>query len=316
MTCIPRKTLFVHLGTEKTGTTSVQTALTRHEATVRAAGVSYIKAFRRGICHNGLTRMMREEGRDSFIRGKIAREVEATHQSKLLISSETAYGTYPTRKMMSVLGGMKDIDIKALFYFRRQDLFLESLAKQRGKTGNLAGGYLPFIYARRDKADYAGFLRAMRTRFNDIAWSAHLYDRAHLHRQDAVSDLFHRIGLDGVEVATQTRMVANRTPSLPFIAALSECGFSDPSERRALLHSALAHSPATFFKTADVLTAEQRAELMDGYRACNAAMSDEVGVDLVKLFHDDVAWDGVSGAISDSDEWDWAVQARGSRSVV
>ncbi|WP_417260006.1 hypothetical protein [Celeribacter sp.] len=309
MTHSKRKTLFVHLGTEKTGTTSVQSVLTRHEATVRAAGVSYIKAFRRGVCHNSLTRMMRDDHNDDLIREKISREMRYTQQKNLLISTETAFGKYSTKKMINVFQGIESLEIKPFFYFRRQDLFLESLAKQRGKTGNLAGDYLPFILARREKADYADFLRSMRRQFQDINWAAHLYDRAHLRQQDAVSDLFHQIGLDRLAVAKDTKMTANRTPSLPFIAALSECAFSDPSERRALLRCAMDQSPAAFFKSGDVLTAEQREELMDGYRDCNAYMSEEVGVDLTKLFHDDVSWAGASHAITDPEEWAWAVQA-------
>ncbi|ALI56179.1 hypothetical protein SAMN05444421_109129 [Celeribacter marinus] len=309
MTHADPKTLFVHLGTEKTGTTSVQSVLARNEATLRAAGVSYVKAFRRGICHNHLTRLLREDRHDAHIRTKLSREIAQTHQRHLLISTETAFGTHDARKMISTLAGIDGVRLKPFFYFRRQDLFLESLAKQRGKTGQLVAGYLPFINARRQKADYAAFLRAMRRDAPQITWAAHLYDRAYLRGHDVVQDVFHHIGAGTMGLIEGGHVTANRTPSLAFLTALDQHAPATAFERQHIIRRAEAHARPAFFQSADVLTGCQREEIMDGFRTCNAQMSDEVGVDLSALFHDDVAWDRVSHAITDPDEWDWAVQA-------
>ena len=139
--------LFIHVGIHKTGTTSIQHFFHRNYNELLKKGVLYPKSLRK--IENGLVHFAHHDfawsfgfsGNDSRLDNKsdfskrLMNEFIRTNSKCIFISSEAFEYVHSKNSLEKLKKEFKDFDVKIIMYIRRQDKLLQSVYKQRVKTG-------------------------------------------------------------------------------------------------------------------------------------------------------------------------------------
>jgi hypothetical protein len=154
--------VYLHIGTEKTGTTSIQAYCTEHARALRARGILYPAGFGRrnhrdlaiAVADNGATADLRGYARageaelPAFRAGVFERleaQIRRARPAVVLLSSEHLSSRLDDAgigRLRARLGELSD-DIRVLVYLRRQDDVLLSLYSTYVKAGGV--GDLAFL---------------------------------------------------------------------------------------------------------------------------------------------------------------------------
>lgn len=295
------KRLVLHVGSPKTGTTALQSALSENENSSLASGVHYLRSFRRGASHNYLMKLLAKDGsNDAFIRRKIKIETEnaSSGVSTFLVSSETSYGAKRTKRLLEVLPASLTEEATIVLYFRRQDLFIEAMAKQKVKNGGGLANCKTYIHQKADRASYVNYVRDVAKAYPGIKFECRVFDRNLLDNADIVSDFFKVLALELPRSRVRSQTAINKTPTIFLAEAMGKFSFKTPVHRRQTLRQLMRDRPE-FFRSRDVLDKHERRVFMERFKTENEELSDYCGHDLVELFHDSVDWDLESNVISD-----------------
>lgn len=141
--------LILHIGTHKTGTSALQSLLSRGANDILSSGIRYIQAGRRDRnAHHRLAWAVRGE-RDVplSVWDDVRRELDESDNPINILSSEAFWFTGASG-VKAQLAGRKDV--RLVIYLRRQDKYLQSLYKQ-----SVAGGR---------KTDFSTWLGEMHVR--------------------------------------------------------------------------------------------------------------------------------------------------------
>lgn len=141
-----QKTLFLHIGTHKTGSTSIQSVLTKEKEKLKEEGIYYLGGFRE------LSKPMkvRTEYDEDHVRKFQKKVKESINQSKFsnphtyIASNENWSGStlnaYDNAalnaKILRDIFKNFDFNIRIIVYLRRQDSFIESVYAQKVKRGD------------------------------------------------------------------------------------------------------------------------------------------------------------------------------------
>lgn len=214
------ETAFIHIGTEKTGTTTIQDFLYRNASALGAAGYGVLSTMG-GRNHTRLAayamadrasanslhlryRIDSPEARAEFdagVEADLAKAVAAAPDARhLLASSEHLQSRLHTTQELEKLKALFAPHVqtcKIVVYLRRQDEMAVSLYSTRVKAGNPArssilpaGANTPLIY------DYAALLDRLVAVFGEDNVIVRLFDRGQLKDGDLIADYADAIGLD------------------------------------------------------------------------------------------------------------------------
>ncbi len=140
------KTLFLHIGTQKTGTTSIQTFLTKKQSTLLDHGFFYpdpdqVSIGLDGLNHGHLALTLTGYWRDTPIKLNAEdawdklRDLYLNYKKHLVISTELLSTPQIVPHHQFISRYLEDINVKVIIYLRRQDLFVQSVYKERLKVG-------------------------------------------------------------------------------------------------------------------------------------------------------------------------------------
>jgi hypothetical protein len=259
--------IILHLGTPKTGTTGLQQYLSENSGALGEKGVHYVRSFRRGPSHNYLMRLLRQPEQQDFIRGKLNRELQQGQGETAVISSETAYGVFGTTKVLASLDADARKRVDILCYARRQDLFLEALAKQKAKNALFTGSLQDFCAQPKQhkKASYLTFAEKISTRFPEVKIHFRAFDRSQLEDGDVVQDFCAFAGLAREDRPDNHFDDSNRTPSLQVVEAMCDYPFENGVLRRATLREIMQQGNSDYFRSRDVMPSAMRQQIIDLY---------------------------------------------------
>ncbi len=129
--------LFIHIGTHKTGTTAIQSALKESRARLESEGINYLQ-IPRAILADWTKKPLGEQeiydGRN-FLK-KAVEKCRKDDFSRFIISSEafsgTVYQGYKNSRLVSenLRAVTSGFDVNIIVYLRRQDDFIESMYTQ------------------------------------------------------------------------------------------------------------------------------------------------------------------------------------------
>ncbi|MEL6550239.1 MAG: hypothetical protein AAFQ54_08320 [Pseudomonadota bacterium] len=302
------KRLILHLGTPKTGTTSLQNVLVAEEDALAGAGLRYVKTCRAAINHNRLVMQLSKGGSTADrVTRRLHREIAGAQEPSILISTEIGYGIRPTQMLFTALGDWAG-SAEIIVYVRRQDLLLEAMAKQKLKSGHYRGSLEAFIATRRRGGNYMTYIREVQRRIPGVRITCRPYDRGTLLDGDVITDFWQFLGLGELPRAKGLSDPVNVTPCRELAIALSEQDFATPQHRRKVISAIQAARP-DLFKSKDILTAQERRALQEGYREENRALGAFCCHDLEALFNDDVDYEAESRPIKDPAEREAVLQA-------
>lgn len=213
------KTIFLHIGTFKTGTTSIQAAIKKNKRRLEKKGV-YIPGSMMDGHHELPISLLREvggfdarwAGYDNVrnwrkIWDKLIKEIENTALPKIVVSSEFFCDFYQKQARKNI-GRLKKIlndylspyDIKVVCYLRDILPYAKSMYQEIAKSSSLSIGYKKFIEeaVKEDSIHIrpSGYLNFYKEVFGERSLLLLEYNKSILRNGDVVADFFHLIGGD------------------------------------------------------------------------------------------------------------------------
>jgi hypothetical protein len=188
--------LILHIGTAKTGTSSLQSALHANSGWLRRRGIYYPAPPDNRDGHHAVARALRDgaEGATTYLQ-KVRHEAEPS--DSVLLSAEPFYRhivdtddtwsaiDYWDRRseyVDRVREAFSDFEVEVVVYLRPHASAAESLYKEAAATGTFGGSFEEFLSDRRVFFDYSSQIDVWRHSFEQV--TVRRYDH------DVVSDFF------------------------------------------------------------------------------------------------------------------------------
>jgi hypothetical protein len=186
--------LVLHIGTHKTGTSALQTYLSRRSEALEQAGVRYVQSARSaGKAHHELPWAIRgKRGAEMSAWRDLRAELDANSSVENIVSSEGFWYSDPA----AVKAELQDVrDVRIVMYLRRQDKYLQSLYKQ-SVTGGRKTAFSDWLEKSRERGNYLAVVERWAAQFGADALMLRPYERDG-HTIDVVRDF---AGILGIEV--------------------------------------------------------------------------------------------------------------------
>ncbi|WP_257287527.1 hypothetical protein [Endozoicomonas sp. SESOKO2] len=135
------KTIYLHIGTNKTGTTSIQKQLALHRQLLKKQGILYPTSGQAGSAHYplswglGLGHPPADYKHTPEHWLNVVNEIKHSDCEKIILSSEFFILLRNKMHAEIIRDYLSDFDVKIVVYIRRQDKYLESVYSQAVKMG-------------------------------------------------------------------------------------------------------------------------------------------------------------------------------------
>jgi hypothetical protein len=301
-------TLILHIGRGKTGTTSLQRALTAHRKALQSQGVHYVQADDNGGGHQNFAKSfivtrpsyMKMPVDPIGVRALVRAEIREVEQDTILLSSEnfTLASLPELKKFIAELPQITAV--KIVLFVRSQDELAESQYNQMIKLGRVASSFHDYILREMDETDFHALASPWADAFGEENLTARVYNA---NSQHLWPTFLSALGIPPAQVPAQTAVLANRNESVGYIALgvmrlLNGIDFPDRARIynniSTLLH--ILDFPALLFNAVDARRYRER------FAASNLAFSQRfLGVPLADLGgrrYDDVEREAIRMAIA------------------
>jgi hypothetical protein len=137
------KTLYIHIGIGKTGTTAIQNFFTENKEQICSQGLFYPEIGKRGTGHHELTVFKKNKLPLEKIRlfNKLINNISKIKEEKILISSE--FFCFMQENLIEDIANLLvHLNIKIIFYIRKQIHLIESAFLQFQKIGKEYNNYI------------------------------------------------------------------------------------------------------------------------------------------------------------------------------
>ncbi|MEM6593707.1 MAG: hypothetical protein AAF672_02885 [Pseudomonadota bacterium] len=255
--------IWLHIGSPKTGTTSLQNFLSDNQERLRdEAGVNFMQAGRSHIAHNQLASSARM-GETSKLFKTITQEIESMPDMVHVLSSELLFNPHTARKFTQVVPeALTAGRTKVICYIRRQDSYLEALYKQFLKNNRIPPDRQAFLADAHRQVRYFDVIHGFGRVFGPENIILRPFSPDHLTGGDIVRDFAQQLGFKIKAGMILNKGFANRT----FSAAMSEAlaTLSDVTEfnTREVIRELIAIDHPGTIKSRDVFTRSERRALM------------------------------------------------------
>jgi hypothetical protein len=296
-----KKIIYLHIGTTKTGSTSIQMLLQENRAVLRRKNIAVYTFCRREradvSCQmRGLVAYL-SLGLSSFRTAKksvewyhrFLQELKDESADRVIVSEECLWDVVGSwRKRRRFRQFIDDLrvfaDVRVLVYLRRQDNFLMSAYQQNLKGGQLGGltcrRWLLLSSGGKSRADYRRCLTWILSLIEKEHLTIRPFETAQFVQGDLLTDFLHNVGLnidDGFSVPT-----IKRNPGLsPFLAEIIRClGFfyTEQDPIRPLFWLKWTDGGKFFKKNMEhqFLSPRDRRRLMEKYQEGNRWIAKEL----------------------------------------
>jgi hypothetical protein len=263
--------LILHIGTHKTGTSTLQSLLVRAAPRLLEHGVSYVEAGRENrIAHHPLAWALRGRRQTSMeVWERVRRELAAPGARTRILSTEGFWFEDPAQ-VKEQLG--YDGEIRIVAYLRRQDAFLQSLYKQTVSSGRKID-FAKWLEEMGRRGDYLAVVDRWAEAFGKDAIAVRPYEHGGK-TIDVVDDFFSLIGLDAADIIGDIKRGSHnpspRAELLYFLRAFNQLNLKVDYDK--LFYSVIGKNKA-YVRSQDLLTHEQCVEIMARYAESNRAVA-------------------------------------------
>lgn len=210
--------LYLHVGTQKTGSSSIQHFLRPNHAALLARGLNFVRAGRRWIDHNRVAHELRKDSAETPFLDAVLAEIAASDAPMQLVSGEMLFHPQVARRLAIRMPKALKEQTRIIVYLRRPDDLMEALYKQRVKTGAIKSQPMRYLKNAHIECDYLNTLDAFEDVFGRDAMTVRPYRRDLLVEGDSVADFMQVLGLGTTEGLIRDKPEDNPT----FSAAVSE----------------------------------------------------------------------------------------------
>lgn len=276
--------LYLHVGTQKTGSSSIQHFLRPNRKALLGRGLNFVSASRPWIDHNKVAHELRGGGNETPLLDAVLAEIERNEAPMQLVSGEMLFHTRVANRLARRMPDALREQTRVIVYLRRPDELMEALYKQRVKTGAIDPRPSKYLEAARFEVDYRATLDAFEAAFGRERLIVRPYRRDLLQDGDIVADFLGLIGLGDTAGLERDKPEDNPT----FSAAVSE--FMGTVVRKTPFHSArvneiiAAQAMPNIKRAGDVYTVEQRRALLEELRPDLDELVARYGAQLAEVF--------------------------------
>ncbi|MEM9255492.1 MAG: hypothetical protein AAGA91_08590 [Pseudomonadota bacterium] len=279
-----RKTLYVHIGRPKVGSTALQRFLHSNRDRLRLDGVLYPKTGERQKASHGLSDALVNPDESSertavatSVYGQLREEMAMSNAEKVILSSENFYFIDPTKLAQHL---PEDLSVNILVYLRRQDEVLISSYLQEWRDDSLSAterddldAYLANP-ARLELLDYAAVLDRWAAAFGEKNVWVRVY-REGQSPQDLFNDLLVTLGVSSLADYVFPSHRVNPSPPRDVLSLIGQVnGMSTSPLMKRQLRSLLVNVGVELpydpqYDAKAMFTAEQRARALAYFEASN-----------------------------------------------
>ena len=275
--------LIIHIGSQKTGSTSIQTFLTQNPGKMAEAGLSYVNAGRGPAAHNKLA-FKRDTDQFPRIMNRLVNEVQNNPDKTHVISAEMLFTTRMARAMTEFLPDDLRSQTQIIAYVRRQDKFLEAMYKQVVKTGRFKGTAQEYAQKREAALMYSKILGVYADGFGGENVTVLPYERPRFKDGDVILDMCGHLGMDTVTPADLPEKFSNITLSREVSEMLGLISNTTDINIAELIRVIIRNEAEGAFYSGDSYSPQERREIADKYVEDNEAVRARFCPDLDQLF--------------------------------
>lgn len=266
--------LWIHIGTPKTGSTSLQAFLLANEKALSNKGTHYIKHGRKNISHNMLAPRLRSETAAQEW-SSIAAEVDRRPNAFFTMSSEALFNKETAAAVVRYMPEGLRKRTRVIVYARRQDLYLEALFKQGLKRGRIKTSPQDFFeHHGVRRCDYAAILDCFAEAIGPARITLRRFERPALVEGDIIADFLSLFGLKKNDADfTQPHHEANQTPSRAIAEQLGALARHSRLNVKELVRELARDPQGAPRRSGDVFTKQQRKEIMARFEAGNTEIA-------------------------------------------
>ena len=205
-----QKTVYIHIGAPKTGTTAIESFFALNRNSLRKNGYLYPGY---GLDHHEIANEINDTKKnkgDLLHRNsntlRVLREIQNTECHSIIISSDWFYSMGGAIKLKQTMEQMlgKLFIVKIIFYGRRQDHAFQSAYQQMVKPCSRKPLTIPISEFLLDKNrlrqwDYYHKLQEWEEAFGKDAIIVRVYEKKQFYKDDLIRDFLHIIGLELTE---------------------------------------------------------------------------------------------------------------------
>lgn len=273
------RSLFLHVGVHKTGTTALQKFLDDNRALLTQRGLYWPEVERPpGITHTWGHHNLAWTLRDGDSAGLWnAASQTFPHSASIIISSEEFCLFRQPAKFRPIKAALKGFRIRPVCFLRRQDQLLESIYKHHVKDLGETQPIMDFAKRVWTRLDHAGFVATLCQAFGRRNVILRLYDQSEL-RAGIYSEFLDTVGLkDQAGFATPEKDL-NLSLSAEGLQAMLEANAryrNDTHKLRKVRQLILRQYSAKIWSEHEVLADHERTELMEMFLAGNSHIARE-----------------------------------------
>lgn len=318
------KTLYLHIGTPKTGTSAIQAFCSNNQAVLNSKGYCYPimpytypgigrnrnAAFLQCGIYKDKVRQIAEEKKRIAEGIAIVREYFETYDNVILSDEGLWIASYEKRKTLwtdlKEYSEKYHFTVKVVVYLRRQDMFMDSRWRQRIKGNGCRRTRIDISWTdyinnlpEAVQLDYYAALEKISSVFGRENVIVRRFDRKYFTDGMVQADFLNVVGLEmtdeyAVKPSVNESMVGNVCEIKRIINSITELTDSEYVFLRSMLQDINAYSGAAY--PSSMFSAQEAKEFLEQYRQGNRRIAEEyLGETGTDLFDMD---------IKDLDKWE------------
>lgn len=288
--------LYLHIGTPKSGTTSIQRFLRSNAASLPDQGIFYRRQMIKNMSMMEFVKAMRSKNA-SEVASRYAQELAGLCQShETVVSSNEmfAFLFVPDAMMPAIVKEVR-CPIKVICYIRRPDSYLESVYKQRAKNGFISPDPMKFYRNYLPNLQYENFLDVYAKYVGKENVIVRVFDRSVLRNGNVIYDFADQIGLSDLTDLEDVEITSNPSLSRPLSELVGTLARNSGVQANAFVNDIVARANKGVFRSGDTYDLATRRDVMDVCRASLETVRKSYRPDLSHLFkEDDLGDDAVS----------------------
>ncbi|MEP3347586.1 MAG: hypothetical protein ABJN34_04385 [Litoreibacter sp.] len=255
--------IWLHIGSPKTGTTSLQNFLNDNADTLRNSGrLNFMTTGRAHIAHNQLAASART-GNATKLMEEMLREADKTPDMTQVASSEMLFNLHTARKLSNAAPEEFKQRIKVICYIRRQDSYLEALYKQLLKNSRIPPDRQAFLDDAKRRLHYLNTFNTYADMFGEENVIVRPFGPKWLVDGDVVRDFAHYLGMPITRDLRVVEGFSNKTFSAEMSELLSQMGDLTDFNTREVIRELIAINHPGTIKSRDVFSRSERLGLMN-----------------------------------------------------
>lgn len=257
--------LYLHIGSEKTGSSSIQWLL-RKKGFAAATGVERLKGgsdWGQPMFVHALHPQSQRHDDVMATLNAMADRVNAEPERSYVLSNEVLFRKNVAASLARGLGSRVSVPVKVICYLRRPDAYLESSYKQRVKNARIEPGVDAYRASGRDSLDFDGILGEYAQEFGAENIIVRLYERDRFPEGNVVLDFLSLIGVKTLPEGVETAFERNRSLSAVASELVGQVARIDRDMHSAALNHMNGADNKGLRRSRDVFTLAERRAIME-----------------------------------------------------